>query len=101
MHFSYVVHYCFIHLWYWEHVQPYSHHGLSYSAIPPPLMARWGEHRAAQRDAVYSTDQLDGGEVHMSIKNFFFCLTSYIRMPYISPHLQGYQGPFCSDLSTK
>ncbi|KAF8715054.1 hypothetical protein HU200_027601 [Digitaria exilis] len=51
-----------LQIWYWEHVRPYAHHGVSYSAIHPPLMARWGDREAALRDAVFEKDRLDGGE---------------------------------------
>ncbi|KAJ1275837.1 hypothetical protein BS78_05G166700 [Paspalum vaginatum] len=53
--------------WYWEHIQAYSHWGVNYSPIPPPLTARWDENNANLRDKAYAKDKIEGGVVIMNI----------------------------------
>ncbi|CAM0146590.1 unnamed protein product [Urochloa decumbens] len=57
-----------LQFWFWEHVQPHRRYGISYSSIPPPLMARWDEDSAKLRDTSFKDDQLDGGVVDMILQ---------------------------------
>ncbi|TVU13250.1 hypothetical protein EJB05_40786 [Eragrostis curvula] len=58
-----------LQVWYFEHLQSYSHHGVSYSPTPHPLMARWDEKMAKFRADAYNEDSLDGGVVVTTISN--------------------------------
>ncbi|TVU04427.1 hypothetical protein EJB05_50000, partial [Eragrostis curvula] len=54
-----------LQFWYWEHIQAYSQHDVSYSPAPHPLMARWDEQNAKLRTHAYDADGLDGGVVYL------------------------------------
>ncbi|CAM0903414.1 unnamed protein product [Alopecurus aequalis] len=50
--------------WYWEHVRAGS---VTYSTIPPPLIARWTEEYAKLRTEAYDKGDLDTGVVTINI----------------------------------
>jgi hypothetical protein len=49
-----------LQIWYWEHVRA-GH--VSYSTIPPPLMARWDEDNSKIRTDAYEAGNIDRGVV--------------------------------------
>jgi hypothetical protein len=49
-----------LYVWYWEHVRAGY---VIYSAIQPPLLARWNEDNAKLRTDAYGSGNLDRGVV--------------------------------------
>ncbi|KAL6840920.1 hypothetical protein ACP4OV_029180 [Aristida adscensionis] len=80
-----------LQFWYWEHVQSYRRHGVSYSSKPCPLMSRWDENTAKLRANAYDADNIDGGVVVMTLSDSNAPNTAFNNEPSHQMHRESYQ----------